>query len=109
MAKAAAARSRRKSKDWYDIAFVLLHNDHGDINSAAVRVRDAFGSVVASLGSTIADLRANFDGPQAQGTLAYVEQLSLDHPEVDPATSAADCQLAVLSLCDALLVSHTDV
>ncbi|MGI8873550.1 MAG: hypothetical protein ACR2KP_04345, partial [Egibacteraceae bacterium] len=29
LAKAAAARSRRKAKDWYDIAFVLLHNDRG--------------------------------------------------------------------------------
>ena len=29
LAKCAAAHSRRKSKDWYDIAFVLLHNDAG--------------------------------------------------------------------------------
>ncbi len=29
LAKAAAARSRRKPKDWYDIAFVLLHNNAG--------------------------------------------------------------------------------
>ena len=29
LAKAAAAYSRRTPKDWYDIAFVLLHNDAG--------------------------------------------------------------------------------
>ena len=28
-AKVAAAYSRRMTKDWYDIAFVLLHNDAG--------------------------------------------------------------------------------
>jgi hypothetical protein len=29
LAKSAAARSRREEKDWYDIAFVLQHNDAG--------------------------------------------------------------------------------
>jgi hypothetical protein len=29
LAKCAAALARRKTKDWYDIAFVLLHNDVG--------------------------------------------------------------------------------
>jgi hypothetical protein len=103
LAKAAAARSRRKPKDWYDIAFVLLHNDHGDPVAAALRARKNFGQALQSLGSTIADLRANFDGRHAQGTEAYVDQLSLDHPEVDSGTAAADCQLAVMSFCDMLL------
>lgn len=31
LAKIAAAYSRRKPKDWYDISFVLLHNDAGGI------------------------------------------------------------------------------
>ncbi|MEI2638993.1 MAG: hypothetical protein V9F03_08385 [Microthrixaceae bacterium] len=34
LAKTAAAYSRRKPKDWYDIAFVLLHNDQGGVNEA---------------------------------------------------------------------------
>lgn len=38
LAKAAAAHSRRKPKDWYDIAFVLLHNDDGGLIAAANRV-----------------------------------------------------------------------
>lgn len=29
LAKTAAAYSRRKTKDWYDLAFVILHNDAG--------------------------------------------------------------------------------
>ena len=103
MAKTAAARSRRKPKDWYDIAFVLLHNDLGDAATAARRVQQAFGSSMGSLDSVLADLRANFDGPQAQGTLAYMAQVAVDHPETDAATAAADCQLAVLSFCDAQL------
>ena len=40
MAKSAAARSRRKNKDWYDIAYVLVHNDLGGPQPAARRVLD---------------------------------------------------------------------
>jgi hypothetical protein len=105
MAKAAAARSRRKPKDWYDIAFVLLHNDLGDAATAARRVQQVFGSHMGSLNNILADLRANFDGPQAQGTLAYMAQVAVDHPETDTATAAADCQLAVLSFCETLLAA----
>ena len=31
-AKVAAARERRKAKDWYDLACVLLHNDAGGVD-----------------------------------------------------------------------------
>jgi hypothetical protein len=109
MAKAAAARSRRKPKDWYDIAFVLLHNDFGDVMSAALRVQQVFGQSITGLDGMLADLRANFDGSQAQGTLAYVSQVTIDHPETDSAAAAADCQLAVLAFCDALLKGPSDV
>jgi hypothetical protein len=103
LAKAAAARGRRKPKDWYDIAFVLLHHDHGDAAAAARRVREIFGPPAGSMLTYLHDLRANFDGPTAQGTTAYVEQLTLDHPELDPPTVAADGQLAVQFFCDGLI------
>jgi Nucleotidyl transferase AbiEii toxin, Type IV TA system len=79
VAKAAAARNRRKPKDWYDIAFVLLHNDYGDAQETASRVREIFGSEIASLTNILVDLKANFEGAQAQGTRAYVDQITLDH------------------------------
>lgn len=103
IAKAAAARSRRKSKDWYDIAYVLLHNDSGDARDAAARVRQVFGPKIGSLASILKDLRANFDGPNAQGTQAYVDQTTQDYPELDTLEVAADCQLAVEIFCNALL------
>lgn len=102
MAKIAAARSRRKPKDWYDIAFVLLNNDYGDVYEAARLVKQTFGAEVNSLSSAITDLRANFEGPNAQGTTAYVTQITQDHPHLDPATAAADCQLAIQIFCDLL-------
>jgi nucleotidyltransferase AbiEii toxin of type IV toxin-antitoxin system len=103
LAKTAAARSRRKPKDWYDIAFVLLHNDYGDASEAAAHVKQVFGAEVTSLSTAIMDLKANFSGPDTQGTTAYVNQITQDHPELDPTVAAADCQTAVLTFCDLLL------
>jgi hypothetical protein len=103
LAKAAAARIRRKAKDWYDIAFVLLYNDYGDASKAASRVQQVFGSEISSLTSILTDLKANFDDPEAQGTRAYVDQITLDHPEIEATTAASDCRLAVDTFCDVLL------
>lgn len=103
LAKAAAAYSRRKPKDWYDIAFVLLNNDQGDALAAAKRVRRVFGRSIPAVAGQLTDLRANFTGHDAQGTRAYVDQIALDHPGTDPVTSAADCQLAIQAFCTSLL------
>ena len=45
--------------------------------------------------TSLDDLAANFAGPGDQGPTAYAEQLHLDHPELNPATLAADAVLAV--------------
>lgn len=96
LAKAAAAGSRRKPKDWYDIAFVLLHNDGGGPDPAADAVLASFGpDLVGAVRTSLDDLAANFAGPGDQGSTAYAEQMHLDHPELDPATLAADAVLAV--------------
>lgn len=44
LAKAAAAHARRKPKDWYDLAFVLLHNDAGGRRRRLLRSRIALAS-----------------------------------------------------------------
>ncbi|MFZ1438540.1 MAG: nucleotidyl transferase AbiEii/AbiGii toxin family protein [Candidatus Microthrix subdominans] len=54
LAKTAAAHSRRKPKDWYDIAFVLLHNDVGGVPEAARLVVESFGDRV-DVGAFVAD------------------------------------------------------
>ena len=95
LAKAAAAFSRRKTKDWYDIAFVLLHNDAGGPSVAATRVRAVFGDEIDAIGTAVDDLRANFAVIDAQGPRAYARQMLIDHPELDPTTLAADAVLAM--------------
>jgi hypothetical protein len=95
LAKCAAARSRRKPKDWYDIAFVLLHNDAGGPNEAARAVVHQFGGELDTMRTALDDLLANFDNPDAQGPCAYVEQMLIDHPDLDRTTLAADAVIAV--------------
>jgi hypothetical protein len=96
MAKVAAAKARRKAKDWYDIAYVLIHNDAGGPEAAAAKVIDGFSSELGgALRTPMLDLVANFAEPSTQGAEAYVSQTSIDHPDLDPATAAADAVLAV--------------
>ncbi len=96
LAKARAAYSRRRRKDWYDIAFVLLHNDAGGPDEAAAAVLDRFGDdIVGATRSAIIDLRANFSDTSSQGPRAYVEQMLLDQPDIDRTVTAADAVAAV--------------
>lgn len=104
MAKAAAAHGRSKPKDWYDIAYVLLHNDAGGPARAGQAVASKFGAVAAE-GVTrtwLLELAGNFADDYAQGTVAYVAQLSVDDPETDSATAAAEARTAVRQFVDAL-------
>ena len=101
IAKAAAAHGRNKPKDWYDIAFVLLHNNEGGHRVAAAQVVEAFGTSPGTRMHTwLVNLRANFADPDAPGPQAYVSQLYIDHPDADLEQAAADAVLAVTEFCD---------
>lgn len=96
LAKASAAHSRRKPKDWYDLAFVLLHNDLGGPEQAAAAVAARFpDGLTGSVRTALDDLLGNFATPTAQGPQAYAEQMLVDHPEFDSTTLASDAMLAV--------------
>jgi hypothetical protein len=99
LAKCAAALSRRMTKDWYDIAFVLLHNDAGGPEAAAELVHTRFGNELASVRTALDDLRANFAAPDAQGPQAYASQMAIDHPGLDRAELLADSVVAVRAFC----------
>lgn len=107
LAKTAAAYGRHKAKDYYDIAFVLLHHnevfddDASPLDPADV-VLQALGAP-AELGPAIEDLAANFSDDHTQGVAAYVEQLLINNPGIDPVTAATDAQLAAGAFTTALL------
>ncbi|HTW73338.1 MAG TPA: nucleotidyl transferase AbiEii/AbiGii toxin family protein [Steroidobacteraceae bacterium] len=103
LAKCAAAYSRRKPKDWYDIAFVLLHNDLGGPIQAARAVVDRLGrGALKSSSTALAELTANFADPRSQGPGAYADQFLVDHPDYDQAQARADAVTAVTEFCEAL-------
>lgn len=96
MAKTAAAPDRRKTKDWYDIAFVLLHNDAGGPEEAARAVLARFpGEIVGGTRTALDDLAANFADTSSQGARAYAEQMMADHPDLDRSAVIADSVVAV--------------
>ena len=95
LAKTAAANSRRKPKDWYDIAFVLVHNDIGGATEAAARVRQHFAGDIETLRTALGDLHANFADGEAQGSRAYIQQMMFDHPDQNERTLGADAVVAV--------------
>ena len=101
-AKVAAAYTRRMAKDWYDIAFVLLHNDAGG-PAAATLARHRFADELPGLQTALDDLRANFCAPHNQGSRAYATQMRVDHPTLDPLTLGADAVLAVREFNQTLL------
>jgi len=104
LAKIAAARSRRKPKDWYDIGFVLLHNDVGGPEAAAAAVLECIEDDLAGRTRTaVKDLRGNFADPKAQGPTACADQMLLDHPELDRTTLLADAVVAVDRFCGMVL------
>lgn len=104
LAKSAAALYRRKRKDWYDLAFVLGHNDAGGPSAAAQAVRERFGDEIGGpVRTALDDLLANF-APGGQGPSAYVEQMLIDHPGLDRTQLRADAVLVVEEFHRALFV-----
>ena len=99
LAKTEAAHSRRKAKDWYDIAFVLLHNNAGGPLGAAELVKKRFGGEIDAVYSALNDLEENFSVPDAQGPKAYAEQMQVDHSALDAKVLRAEAVVAVGEFC----------
>lgn len=84
LAKSHAAHRRRATKDWYDLAYVLIHNNAGGPRPAARAVTDQFArDLVGETRSALDDLAANFATVDAQGPQAYAETMLELHPESD--------------------------
>lgn len=106
LAKMAAAHGRQKPKDWYDIAYVLLHNHVGRPSAVARAVAEKFPRVLdTEAGTWIRELDANFADNDSQGCDAYATQVSKDLPEEDPIALRSDARLAVREFAGYLLTS----
>lgn len=103
LAKVHAAYGRALTKDWYDVAYVLLHNDDGGPEAAASRVRERFGdALVGSTATALGELAANFADETAQGSLAYSDTMSGLHTDLDYDVLANNAVAAVAAFIAAL-------
>jgi len=96
LAKVHAAYGRGLVKDWYDIAYVLLHNDEAGAAAAARRVRERFGSaLVVSTATALSELSANFADADTQGSIAFATTMVGLHAELDADQLANDAVAAI--------------
>ncbi|RIK09793.1 MAG: hypothetical protein DCC49_05085 [Acidobacteria bacterium] len=103
LAKIHAAYGRRATKDWYDVAFVLLHNDEGGPAAAGDCVRSMFGSeLIGATRTALGDLADNFATPLAQGPLAYAETVLEIYPGLDWDVVVNDAVIAVAKFLERL-------
>ncbi|MPZ74514.1 MAG: hypothetical protein GEU74_15040 [Nitriliruptorales bacterium] len=103
LAKVHAARGRGLEKDWYDVAYVLLHNDDGGPVAAARRVLDRFeAALIGPTQTALRELAANFTNVEAQGSVAYAATMLGLHPELDYDVLGNDAVAAVADFIAAL-------
>lgn len=107
LAKIHAAYARTLEKDWYDVAYVLIHNDAGGPTAAAAQVNDRFGAaLVGQTATALTELSANFSDERAQGTTAYVETMLELYPELDGDVLANNAVAAVAAFIAELNIRH---
>jgi len=96
LTKSHAAHGRGLTKDWYDIAFVLLHNDAGGPSEAARLTLERFGpDLIGATETAIDELVAHFATANSQGSLAYSTTMRNLYPELDEDVLANDAVEAV--------------
>lgn len=96
LAKSVAVRSRALAKDYYDFAFVLLHNRAGGPEEAARRLLNGdLSKALPALHSTFVEVRARYVRPGDDGPFAYAEQSLQVEPELDESVLRADAVDAV--------------
>lgn len=103
LSKCVAARHRGAEKDFYDLAYVLLHNRAGGPREAAEEIMSGdLRSAVAELRSTLIEVRERYRNPNSVGCDAYATQMRGVEPELAEAELRADAVAAVREFIDAL-------
>jgi hypothetical protein len=109
LSKLTAARTRAAVKDFYDLAYVLLHNQAGGPQMAAAAVYEGgLGSSIASLRSTLVEVGERYRSPSSVGPQGYAEQSLIMDPQLDERTLRLDAVTAVREFLQALFARQED-
>lgn len=96
LSKCVAVRTRGLDKDYYDFAYVLLHNRAGGPDAAAAKLRNGrLSDALPALRSTFVEVRERYIRPSDIGPMSYADQALQVDPEFDRATLRADAVDAV--------------
>jgi hypothetical protein len=96
LSKCVAVRSRAAIKDYYDFAYVLLHNRAGGPEEAAARLLvGPLADELTGLRSTFVEVRERYGRPADIGAQSYAEQAAQVDPVADGALLRADAVDAV--------------
>jgi hypothetical protein len=107
LAKTHAAYGRGIEKDWYDIAYVVLHNDDGGPDAAAEQVRSVFAAdLVGQTATAVGELAANFTDDNAQGSIAYAQTMFNLYPDLDPDVLANDAAAGIAAFVAGLHIAR---
>jgi hypothetical protein len=103
LSKCVALRSRAATKDYYDLAYVLLHNRAGGPEDAARALRNGgLASALGSLQSTFLEVRERYRNPLDVGPRSYAEQAIQVDPQAIEGELRADAVDAVQRFFTAL-------
>jgi hypothetical protein len=103
LSKCVALRSRAATKDYYDLAYVLLHNQAGGPEDAAQALRDGpLSNALDPLKSTFLEVRERYRSPSDIGPRSYAEQAIQVDPQTPETELRADAVDAVQRFITAL-------
>ncbi len=96
LSKCVAVRQRGAEKDFYDLAYVLLHNRAGGPREAAAGLAAGpLGDALPSLQSTFAEIAERYRTPNASGPSGFAAESLKAVPEANEAELRADAVAAV--------------
>ena len=96
LAKACALRDRALAKDYYDFAYVLIHNLAGGATQAAHLIRSgALADELPALRSTLIEVRERYRRTSDDGPSRFAEESLKVDPSLDAARARADAVTAV--------------
>lgn len=100
LSKCVAVRTRGLEKDYYDLAYVLLHNRAGGPEEAAERLKSGeLADALQGLRSNFIEVRERYVRTSDIGPTSYAEQALQVDPELDAAVLRADAVDAVDRFC----------
>lgn len=103
LSKCVAVRTRAAAKDYYDFAYVLLHNRAGGPEEAATRLEDGqLADALGALRCTFLEVCERYRRPADIGPESYAQQAVQVNPEADKALLRADAVDAVQRFVTAL-------